>query len=30
MNRQWTGSTGTEPSFYNTKGNGWGFIGNSG
>ena len=26
----WSGSQGTEFSFYNTKGNGWGFIGNSG
>ncbi|MGL6106136.1 DUF859 family phage minor structural protein [Romboutsia sp.] len=30
INRNWSGSSGTEPSFYNTKGNGWGFIGNSG
>ena len=30
MNRNWSGSSGTEPSFYNSKGNGWGFIGNSG
>ena len=30
INRNWSGSSGTEPSFYNTKGNGWGFVGNSG
>lgn len=30
MNRNWSGSSGTEPSFYNSKGNGWGFVGNSG
>lgn len=27
---QWSGSKGTEPSFYNTSGNGWGYIGGSG
>lgn len=30
LNRNWSGTSGTEPSFYNTKGNGWGYIGNSG
>ncbi|CEP43011.1 Phage-related holin (Lysis protein) [[Clostridium] sordellii] len=30
LNRAWSGSAGSEPSFYNNKGNGWGFIGNSG
>lgn len=30
LNKAWSGSSGTEPSFYNTKGNGWGYIGNSG
>lgn len=30
INRNWSGSSGTESSFYNNKGNGWGFIGNSG
>lgn len=30
INRNWSGNNGTEPSFYNNKGNGWGFIGNSG
>lgn len=30
LNKAWSGNSGTEPSFYNTKGNGWGFIGNSG
>lgn len=29
LNRNWSGSSGSEPSFYNTKGKGWGFIGNS-
>lgn len=27
---QWSGSKGTEPSFFNTTGNGWGYIGGSG
>ena len=27
---QWSGSRGTEPSFFNTSGNGWGYIGGSG
>lgn len=30
LNKAWSGASGSEPSFYNTKGNGWGFIGNSG
>ena len=30
INRNWSGSSGSEPSFYNNKGNGWGYIGNSG
>lgn len=30
LNKNWSGASGSEPSFYNTKGNGWGFIGNSG
>ena len=30
MSRPWSGSSGTEPCFYNNKGNGWGFLGNSG
>ncbi len=30
INRNWSGTAGSEASFYNTKGNGWGFIGNSG
>lgn len=30
LNRNWSGNNGSEPSFYNTKGNGWGFLGNSG
>ncbi|MBP3907216.1 MAG: shufflon system plasmid conjugative transfer pilus tip adhesin PilV [Peptostreptococcaceae bacterium] len=29
LNRNWSGSSGSEPSFYNTKGKGWGYIGNS-
>ena len=27
---QWSGSKGTEPCFFNTSGNGWGYIGGSG
>ena len=27
---QWSGSKGTEPSLFNTSGNGWGYIGGSG
>lgn len=27
---QWSGSKGTEPSFFNTSGNGWGYLGGSG
>ena len=30
IDRSWSGNSGTEPSFRNNKGNGWGFIGNSG
>ena len=30
IGRPWSGSSGTEPALYNNKGNGWGFIGNSG
>lgn len=30
LNKAWSGSSGTEPSFYNTKGGSWGFLGNSG
>lgn len=30
LNKNWSGASGSEPSLYNTKGNGWGFIGNSG
>lgn len=30
LDRAWSGNSGTEPSFRNNKGNGWGFIGNSG
>ena len=30
IDRAWSGSSGTEPSFRINKGNGWGFIGNSG
>lgn len=30
VGRPWSGSRGTEPALYNDKGNGWGFIGNSG
>ena len=30
VGRPWSGSRGTEPALYNNKGNGWGFIGNSG
>ena len=30
VGRPWSGSSGTEPALYNNKGNGWGFIGNSG
>ena len=30
LNKNWSGSSGSEPSFYNAKGNGWGYIGNSG
>lgn len=30
LNKVWSGSAGSEPSFYNSKGNGWGYIGNSG
>lgn len=30
FNKAWSGSSGSEPSFYNNKGNGWGFLGNSG
>lgn len=30
INRQWSGSQGSEISIFNTKGNGWGFLGNSG
>lgn len=29
LNRNWSGSSGSEPSFYNSKGKGWGYIGNS-
>lgn len=30
LNKNWSGSSGSEPSLYNTKGNGWGYLGNSG
>ena len=30
MGRPWSGSSGSEPALYNNKGNGWGFLGNSG
>lgn len=30
LNRNWSGSSGTEPSLYNSKGVGWGYIGNTG
>ncbi|CEN30914.1 Phage-related holin (Lysis protein) [[Clostridium] sordellii] len=30
FNKAWSGSAGSEPSIYNSKGNGWGFLGNSG
>ena len=30
IGRPWSGSSGTEPALHNNKGNGWGFIGNSG
>ena len=29
MNRVWSGSQGSEISIYNSKGKGWGFVGNS-
>lgn len=29
INRQWSGSKGTEISIYNSKGKGWGYLGNS-
>lgn len=29
MNAVWSGSSGSEFSFYNSKGNGWGFLGNT-
>ena len=29
INRQWSGSQGSEISIYNSKGKGWGYIGNS-
>lgn len=29
INRQWSGSQGSEISLYNNKGKGWGFLGNS-
>ena len=29
INRQWSGSKGTEISIYNNKGKGWGYLGNS-
>ena len=29
MNRAWSGSQGSEISIYNSKGKGWGFVGNS-
>lgn len=29
INRQWSGSQGTEVSIYNSKGKAWGYIGNS-
>lgn len=30
INSTWSGSSGTEPSVYNSKGGSWGFLGNSG
>lgn len=30
IGRPWSGSAGTEPCLYNNKGNGWGYLGNSG
>ena len=29
INRQWSGSQGTEVSIYNNKGKGWGYLGNT-